>query len=285
MIEISSQKDCRYAYREILQGYSHIEEENFYIKHFKESDLGFVDTVYKKCIDSCKKKGLLSREEKLTLYKKENLIDESLFEEKVQLEYAVKEGFDFARGLSKEESKEFLENNVLPKEKKLRELEKEIKELIEPVSESLCNKKLNEEYVYHSLYKDKQLNNPFLSRSEFEDLSFVEVNELVEKYNYYSSKFTEININVIAVNSFFLNTFFMCDDDPVKFYGKNVLDLTMYQLNLFSRGKFYKSVLMEGKEPPEQYYSEDAEKGLIKLVQWYETAYGQIRAEREKGRR
>lgn len=285
MIEISSQKDSRYAYREILQGYSHIEEENFYIKHFKESDLGFVDTVYKKCIDSCKKKGLLSREEKLTLYRKEDLIDESLFEEKVKLEYAVKEGFDFARGLSKKESEEFLENNVLPKEKKLRELEKEIKELIEPVSESLCNKKLNEEYVYHSLYKDKQLSNPFLSRSEFEDLSFVEVNELVEKYNYYSSKFTEININVIAVNSFFLNTFFMSDDDPVKFYGKNVLDLTMYQLNLFSRGKFYKSVLMEGKEPPEQYYSEDAEKGLIKLVQWYETAYGQIRTEREKNRR
>jgi len=285
VIEISSQKDSRYAYREILQGYSHIEEENFYIKHFKESDLGFVDTVYKKCIDSCKKKGLLSKEEKLTLYRKENLIDESLFEEKVKLEYAVKEGFDFARGLSKKESEEFLENNVLPKEKKLRELEKEIKELIEPVSESLCNKKLNEEYVYHSLYKDKQLSNPFLSRSEFEDLSFVEVNELVEKYNYYSSKFTEININVIAVNSFFLNTFFMCDDDPVKFYGKNVLDLTMYQLNLFSRGKFYKSVLMEGKEPPEQYYSEDAEKGLIKLVQWYETAYGQIRTEREKNRR
>ena len=268
MIEISSQKDSRYAYREILQGYSHIEEENFYIKHFKESDLGFVDTVYKKCIDSCKKKGLLSREEKLTLYRKENLIDESLFEEKVKLEYAVKEGFDFARGLGKEESEGFLEDNVLPKEKKLRELEKEIKELIEPVSESLCNKKLNEEYVYHSLYKDKQLSNPFLSRSEFEDLSFVEVNELVEKYNYYSSKFTEININVIAVNSFFLNTFFMSDDDPVKFYGKNVLDLTMYQLNLFSRGKFYKSVLMEGKEPPEQYYSEDAEKGLIKLVQF-----------------
>ena len=285
MIEISSQKDSRYAYREILQGYSHIEEENFYIKHFKESDLGFVDAVYKKCIDSCKKKGLLSREEKLTLYRKEDLIDESLFEEKVKLEYAVKEGFDFARGLGKEESEGFLEDNVLPKEKKLRELEKEIKELIEPVSESLCNKKLNEEYVYHSLYKDKQLSNPFLSRSEFEDLSFVEVNELVEKYNYYSSKFTEININVIAVNSFFLNTFFMSDDDPVKFYGKNVLDLTMYQLNLFSRGKFYKSVLMEGKEPPEQYYSEDAEKGLIKLVQWYETAYGQIRAEREKNRR
>ena len=77
----------------------------------------------------------------------------------------------------------------------------------------------------------------------------------------------------------------MSDDDPVKFYGKNVLDLTMYQLNLFSRGKFYKSVLMEGKEPPEKYYSEDAEKGLIKLVQWYETAYGQIRNERERSRR
>ena len=39
---------------------------------------------------------------------KKNLVHK--FEEKIQLEYAVKEGFDFARGLSKKQSEEFLEN-------------------------------------------------------------------------------------------------------------------------------------------------------------------------------
>ena len=46
--ELSTSKDCRSAYREILQGYTYCEERNFYIKHFKESDLGFIDNVYKK---------------------------------------------------------------------------------------------------------------------------------------------------------------------------------------------------------------------------------------------
>ena len=74
----------------------------------------------------------------------------------------------------------------------------------------------------------------------------------------------------------------MCDDDPVKFYGKNVLDLTMYQMNLFSRGKFYKSVLIEGREPPDQYYEEDYEDGLHELSKWYESSNNSIKNEREK---
>ena len=73
----------------------------------------------------------------------------------------------------------------------------------------------------------------------------------------------------------------MCDDDPVKFYGKNVLELSMYQMNLFSRGKFYKSVLVEGKDPPEQYYEEDYPNGLQELAKWYEIQGNQIRTARE----
>ena len=73
----------------------------------------------------------------------------------------------------------------------------------------------------------------------------------------------------------------MCDDDPVRFYGKNVLELSMYQMNLFSRGKFYKSILVEGKDPPEQYYEEDHPNGLEELAKWYEVQGAHIRQERE----
>ena len=46
---LNDSKDCRHAYREILQGYSHVEEKDICIKHFKESDLGELEYLYKGC--------------------------------------------------------------------------------------------------------------------------------------------------------------------------------------------------------------------------------------------
>ena len=82
MIDLFSQRDCRYAYRELLQGYTYVEKEDFYIKHFKEADLGFVDGVYKICIDECKEQGLLDKQSKVTFLKKEDLWDQELYEKK-----------------------------------------------------------------------------------------------------------------------------------------------------------------------------------------------------------
>tara|TARA_B100000700_G_C15006931_1_gene838994 strand:+ start:720 stop:1601 length:882 start_codon:yes stop_codon:yes gene_type:complete len=277
VIELRSPKECRHAYRELLQGYTHVEKEDFYIKHFKESDLGFIDGVYQKCFEQCKKQGLFSREEKIELLKKEDFWDQHDDEQRVFLQQTVRDGYEYARGLGKKESLEFLEEHVIPKEKELKKLEKDIIEIVEPVAETHCEKVLNEQYVYHALFKSKDCKTPLFTKEQFEDLSFLEMGDLIKLYNYHSSRFTETNINKIAVNSFFLNPFFMSEDDPVKFYGKNVVDLTMYQLNIYSRGKFCKAVLVEGKEPPEQYFSENEIDGLLKLVQWYDSGYSQIK--------
>ncbi len=280
MIELFSQKDCRYVYREILQGYTQVSDHNFYIKHFSEYDLGFIDTVYKECFEECRGKGLPSREEKIKILEKEGFWDQQLDEHRVYLQSAIRDGHEFARGLGKKEGQPFLENEIYPKEKELKEIEEDFWELIEPVAETYCDKILNEKYVYHALYKDKECKNPLYTKEQFENLSFVEISELVKVYNYHCSKFTELNINKISVNPFFLNPFFMSADDPVKFFGKNVIDLTMYQLNIYARGQYNKTVLTEGKEPPEHFFSENEVNGLKKLVDWYNTAYAQIKAER-----
>jgi hypothetical protein len=133
------------------------------------------------------------------------------------------------------------------------------------------------------LFKDSELKEPYLTQEEFDDLSFQELGELVKIYNESIQAFTEENIKKIAVNSFFLNAFLMCDNDPVKFYGKNVLDLTVYQMTLFSRGKYYKSILTEGSEPPSEYY-EDDKHGMDNLVKWYDAEHSRIMGKREAAR-
>ena len=281
-IRLSTAKECRNAYREILLGYSYAEDGGFYIKHFKESDLGFIESIYKKCSDEAQVKGLILKKEKLKWLSDEEYWTDEEEEGFLVESLAVKDAHEHFRKLREPEQRESFKEIMKNHEEALRRIQKERSELLEPTVEGYCEKQLNEFYVYQALYKDKDLKEPFFSEKEFEELSFVELADIVTKYNHSTSKFVESNVQVIAVNHFFLNAFFMCDDDPVKFYGKNVLDLTMYQMNLFSRGKFYKSVLVEGREPPDQYYEEDYEDGLYELSKWYESSNNSIKNEREK---
>ena len=281
-IRLSTAKECRNAYREILLGYTYADDGGFYIKHFKEADLGFIESVYKKCANEAEAKGLYLKKEKLAFLKEEGYWTEEEEEGWLVESLAVRDAHEHLTKLREKEQRDSFKEVIKEREISLKKIQKERNELLEPTVEGYCEKILNELYVYHALYKDEKLKEPFFTEEEFEDLSFVELADLVRKYNHATSKFSEVNVKVMAVNHFFLNAFFMCDDDPVRFYGKNVLELTMYQMNLFSRGKFYKSVLVEGREPPDQYYEEDYEDGLYELSKWYDTANNSIRNEREQ---
>jgi hypothetical protein len=280
-IKLSTSKDCRSAYREILQGYTYCEERDFYIKHFKESDLGFIDDVYKKCSKMLEKKGVSSQREKLNFLKDEEYWSQEEEESYITATLAVKDAYGFAEKMPDgDQRKQFEETLLIEAEENFKRIQKERSELVEPTIETICDKRLNEFYVFSALYKDKEFEEHFFTKEEFEDLSYFELGELVKTYNHETSKFAEKNLKRIGVNFFFLNSFFMSEDDPVKFYGKNVLNLTMYQLNLFSRGKFYKSILIEGNDPPDQYYEESYENGLDELIKWYDSQNAQMQLKR-----
>jgi len=284
-IKLSTSKECRSAYREILQGYTYCEEDGFYLKHFKEADLGFIDDIYKKCVKRLERKGVSSQREKLKFLAKEEYWTEEEEEGFITATLAVKDAYEFAEKMPDSEQRKNFENTLLPEAiENLRKTTKERSELVEPTIETICDKRLNEFYVYNALYKDEACEEHLFTVEEFEELSYFELGELVRKYNHITSTFTENNLKKIATNYFFLNSFFMSEDDPVKFYGKNVLELTMYQLNIFSRGKFYKSILMEGNDPPDQYFEEAYENGLAELVQWYESEHNRIQMKRQTQR-
>jgi len=276
-IELSTSKECRSAYRELLQGYTYCEEKNFYIKHFKESDLGFIDEIYRQCYASLKKAGISPLKEKLEFLREEEYWTREEEQSFTEAGLAVKDAYIYVNKLvDEDQKKEFIKTIVAEQEENLKKITKERYELVEPTIETICDKRINEFYVYHAVYKDPELTEHLFTKEEFEEISFFELGDLVRVYNHETSKLAEKNLKKISVNYFFLNSFFMCDDDPVKFYGKNILELTMYQMNLFSRGRYCKSILMEGEEPPDQYYEDTYENGLQELVQWFDNANAKL---------
>jgi hypothetical protein len=279
---LNDSKDCRHAYREILQGYSQVEEKDLYIKHFKETDLGELEYLYKVCEKDLRGRGIDSEKEKLEFLEEQEYWVETEEVQYIEAKLAVQDAYIFRDKLVDPAQRENFKQVIEDQEKNLKSIHDLRHELVEPTIEGFCDKKLSEHYVQKALFKDSDLKEPLLSPKEFENVSFIELSELVNIYNNCANKFSQKNVDRIGVNSFFLNPFMMSDNDPVKFYGTSVLDLTLYQLNLYSKGKYYKSVLEEGKDPPSHLYELIDKDGLDPIVSWFDTSYNQIRAERER---
>jgi len=83
--------------------------------------------------------------------------------------------------------------------------------------------------------------------------------------------FNEKNFKRIAVCPFFLNPFCLSNEDIFSFFGKPVIDLTVYQISLFGKGRYYKQLVSdpEVKSPPEEYYTDD----LDKVIKFYDQQY------------
>jgi len=87
-------------------------------------------------------------------------------------------------------------------------------------------------------------------------------------YNGVNLKFSEQNLKKIALSSFYLNMFNLSSDNPYYLYGKPIVDLTFYQMEIFSFARYFKNVVSNSKHsPPEEYYNDPD-----KLIEWLETS-------------
>jgi len=278
---IRNTKDARRVYRDILQGYSYLEEENLYVKHFAEEDLGYLETLYKKCEKKLEAMGIESTKAKLDFLKKEDYWTQDEENNYINAKSAVADAYTFKQTLHDPDQQKNFDKVIKEQEEKLEKIDEERRQILYPTIETFCERKINEHYVRLALFKDKDLTKALFTEEEFKNLSYIELGDLVRKYNETIDVFTDHNIKRIAVNGFFLNAFLMSNNDPVNFYGKSVLALTVYQSNLYGKGKYYKSILEEGKEPPDYIYDQVEQNGLDPIVSWFETSFAQIQNERK----
>jgi len=115
------------------------------------------------------------------------------------------------------------------------------------------------------LFSDRDLKKPFFSKEEYDEIRQEEIYKLMDLYNESSLKFSYEKLQLIASCSFFMSSYGLCGDNPYTFFGKPVVNMSVYQTNLFSLGKHYRTILSQGKSPPEE-YMDDPEK----MVSWYD---------------
>ena len=260
----------RILFVDILKGYTiaYYKNNKLYFKHNTSIDSGDIDHIKQDFIEKAKKNGLPTEEQK-----EEYLINEKLWSKEKNEE--IKKIKFYISGLKQTKSKLFKNEDIDHVSKQINEeniklftLLAERKDLLGFTVEDYANKKINEYYMFNSLFKDKDLKDKFFSEEEFDELENKDLSEILEIYNNLNKDYIDKNLKKIALSSYYLSLFNLSDDNPYYMYGKPIVYLTFYQIEIFGYARYFKNALSEAKhKPPDEYY-EDPDR----LIEWLESS-------------
>lgn len=259
------------TYRDILLGYTKCVldgSKHGFIKHLSIYDSIDLEEVKEKYENDAKSKGVPTKEEKQKYLMEENLWTKKEEDNLIELS-------GFVSNLRATKSKLFLKSQIddlksqiEEAEQKIKKMELEKKNLIGLTAEGYADKKVNEYYIQHVLYKDSEFSSLLYENDEYEDLDDLRISSLVVQYNETTKFFKTECFKLIALSSFMSNSFYMCDNDPMRFYGKPVVDLTFFQTEVFSHAAYFKHIMSESKAPiPESMRDKPEE-----LIEWFEAS-------------
>ena len=252
---------------DIIRGYSKVFDTSygdFYIKHLDIYDSEEIDEKAEEYKNHAIKQGLPSSEERLKFLEEEGSWDQKKEGEVNDLEKMITNLKVTKSKLILKADIDNIQNQIDSSKKELQSLKIEKTQLVGFTSNVYASKKINEYYVFKTSFKDQDLKKPLFEKEQFEELQEKDIALLIKYYNSVSDKTEEENIKRIALSGFFLNNFYLCDDNPQIYYGKAVLDLTYSQNELFSWGRYFKSILSEMKNKPHPEVMDDPDK-LIEI--------------------
>jgi hypothetical protein len=263
-------KNLKSLYWEIIVGSSAftLNGKTYYMKHLSPKDAGTIEIQENYYYNKAKSQGIPTNEEKI-----KELIKENIYSEKDDKK--IENNKLTLANLTKTRRKLYLTRDLDSVDKQMKEISEEIRllehkknELLENTCETYCSKRMNEFYVYYSVYSDDKCEKRAFTVEEFEDVDQNELFNLVAGYSKCAQKFNNHNIKRIGVSGFFLNYFYLADDNPYFFYGKPVTHLTFYQVELFGYARYFKDLMSKSSVKHPDEYNNDVDK----IIDWYESS-------------
>lgn len=236
---------CLRLYNDIINGYSvfHDNGEEVFIKHLKDSDYAFFEdkkSLFKKI---AAKKGLHTEKEFYQILEKTGNWSREDEESHERLSLEIKNLNKSKEKLFVESQKNIVDTKLKEKEKEFREIDTRRKQVRVNTVEEYADNKINDFILCYTFYKDADLSTNLFSFEDFQEISVEETYRYTQAYYGGLAKFSNANIKRVAHCTFFLNSYLLSKSNPYYFIGKPIKDFTTYQSNLCSFGNGCKSIL------------------------------------------
>ena len=261
--------NLKIVFSEILRGYTLVSLPSFgnvKIKHFNNFDSAELDIKNRFFYDKAVSQGLPTRKERI-----DHLLDEDIWTEEKNKEILNLKSL--IAGLRNSKSKVFLQahidqiNNDLKKSQgELSTLSLKKEELIGFCAEAYAARRINEHYMHNAFLKEN--GEKLFTSEEFEELEEGKLVDLIGTYNKSTKKFDSNSLKKLSVSAFFTNLFYLCENNAYSFFGKPLVQLSFYQIELFGYGRYCKSLIENSDNKPPDEISSDPEK----MIEWFDSS-------------
>lgn len=267
MSSVNSQLDDSLIsiFYQIINSYTYYYSEelgDLYIKHPSKFELLDFDKEYQRTYKSALSKGIPTKQKREL-----EILEQGHWTSKEEED--IKNNILFIDGMREQISQSFLlskrkllRREVKDAESKLQKLYTKKDFLIGRTAEKLASQQSTYYQVVNLIYKDKLFKEKLIN----EDIDNEQYNKLAEIYFRELNKLSIENIKKIALSSFFTSMYYMCDDNAYYFYGKPVVDLTDYQINLLMYGKYFKNLMSQYGEKLPDFMGENPDD----IIEWFE---------------
>ena len=238
---------------EIFDGYTDItfQGKTVYIKHFSIRDQRYIHRFYNKYKSIAESKGIPSEKEMLDSLRGDGLWSDDDDRKIIDLEQEL-EGLRSSKRLSFLPSqKKHIQDTIELKSRELNFLFGKKLELVGKTSERYGSQRSNEEFIRYLIYSDQQCSRHFFDDEEFSDLSEEEVEFFVKENDAITKRLNELNIQHVVLRDFF-NMYISQTEDVSAFYGKPIIELSIYQLKLAIYAKIFFNMFQDHEDIPER---------------------------------
>tara|TARA_R110000824_G_scaffold40178_5_gene120686 strand:+ start:52 stop:1131 length:1080 start_codon:yes stop_codon:yes gene_type:complete len=233
------------VYRDIINGYSAYVDgsDEIYIKHLKDADQSFFQHKKEYFRSIALEKGLLTQEAYIEVLKDTGHWSSA---EEEEYQHLIKEIHNLEETRSEvflESQRKTIEARIKSKREKLQKSAKARSELRVNTVEDFCEHRVNDFIMSFCLYKDRELKHPFFSEEAYSELHLEEIEHYSNIYIKVLEKLNQKNIKRVGHSAIFLNNYLLAKAIPYHFFGKRILDLTIYQNTICSYGNSCKNIL------------------------------------------
>ena len=258
---------CLNVYRDIINGHSSVLDgsQELYVKHLTDRDQAHFQYKREHFQALAEEKGLLSEEDYVEMLQKTGHWSKEEEETYNNLNIEIKNLESTRDNLFLEAQRKRIEERINKKTEERDKLSQARSELKVNTIEDFSENKLHDFIVSFTFYKDRELKDLLYTEEEFDLLDTSELSELMNKFADIHADFRDEQMKLISVCPFFVNIFTLCGENAYAFFSKPIVELTNFQTSLLNAGKYSRSLIMNSKAAPEDYYESPK-----KLSEWYE---------------
>ena len=240
----SELSNLRKAFADCINGYSVglFNGNNIYIKHLSHLDHLDLDLLEQSYIDDALKRGLPSESDRLKYLAKHGYWSDAK-EAEIESQRNVVIRFEEGRkNLIVPSMIETHDKAIQQEREKLNKLIGERMALIGHTADSYASSRIHDVYILRNTFSDIDLRNPLYKQCDFDDLSDLEVSNILLSYENAVKPCAEVSLRRLACQDFFQQYYRLCNDDLKSFYGKDICRLTYYQVRLGNYGRYFKNL-------------------------------------------